>query len=201
MASELASLFETNYPSLFSVNDENPSDWEGLLNGMTALTNTVSNFIIPFVQPQFAMLTIFSNSAQAATIVNAIETQRAAQPLSFFTNVGDIFAIPSLSDASPYLNSSPVPQMTNGINDVAYEAIPSQLLPLLRADSIGSVVPASGQEVIQYTGDDNHAYAIQISPDLMHWTTLSTNCPVGGSFSITNGATAGQQFYRTVLVK
>lgn len=202
MASELASLFETNYASLFSVNDRNPNDWKGLLNGMAVLTNDLPDVVVRtgVLPPQFAILTISSNSTQAAAIANAIEAQRTMQPLSFFTNIGDIFAIPSLSDASPYLNVDAV-QVQNGINDIAYEAIPSQLLPLLRMDSIGSVTPASGYAVIQFTGDDNHVYAIQISADLIHWTMLSTHCPVGGSFTITNTGTASPEFYRTVLVK
>lgn len=196
MASCLASLFETNYPSLFSVDDTNATDWEELFNGMTVLTNDLRDVIVQtgFFPPQFAMLAISSNSTQAAVIANAIQTGQ------LYTNVGDIFAIPQISTASPYLNTDTV-QVQNGINDVAYEAIPSQLLPLLRVDSFGSVAPANGHAIIRFTGDDNHAYAVQISCDLIHWQTLSTNCPVGGSFSITNTIPASRQFYRSVLLQ
>jgi hypothetical protein len=196
MASFLASLFETNYPSLFSVDDENPNDWEGLLNGMTVLTNDLRDVVVQtgFFPPQFAMLTVSSNSTQAAVIANAVQTGQT------YASVGDIFAIPQLSDASPYLNTDNA-QVQNGITDAAYEAIPSQLLPLLRVDSYGSVAPASGQVVIRFTGDDNHAYAVQISCDLIHWKALSTNCPFGGSFSITNTFPASRQFYRAILVQ
>jgi hypothetical protein len=68
-------------------------------------------------------------------------------------------------------------------------------------DSIGSIVPANGRTVIQFTGDDNHAYAVQVSPDLKNWTTVSTNCPFGGSFAITNAGSANAQFYRTILLQ
>lgn len=203
MASFLASLFETDYPYLFSVNDPNPGDWENLMNGMTVLTNDLSNIVLGsgFVQQaQFASLIISSNSSQAATIANAIESARMAQPGQYFTNVGDIFAIPQLSDTSPYLNTNIV-QVQKGISDEAYEAIPSQLLPLLRVDSIGSIVPASGQVVIQFTGDDNHAYAVQVSSNLLNWTNISTNCPVQGTFSVTNAVTVCPRFYRTVFVQ
>ncbi len=71
-------------------------------------------------------------------------------------NKGDIFSVPQLSDASPYLNVDGQ-QLQHGISDAAYEAIPSQLLPLLRTDSIGSV-SNNGQMVIQFTGDDGHQF-------------------------------------------
>jgi hypothetical protein len=203
MASYLASLFETNYASLFSVNDANPADWEKLMNGMTVLSNNVSDVVVGsgfFRTPAFATFIVFSNSPQPVVMSTAIESARAAQPLQFFSNVGDIFAVPQLSDASPYLNTDAV-QTQKGITDEAYEAIPAQLLPLLRADSTGSIVPASGQRIIQFTGDDNHAYVAQVSCDLTHWTTISTNCPVNGTFTITNTATSSPQFYRTFLVR
>ncbi len=167
MASYLASLFETNYASLFSINDANAGDWENLMNGMTVLTNDRNDVVINsgFVTPQFATLIVSSNSSQADVMANAIEFVRSAQPLQLFTNAGDIFAIPQLSDASPYLHTDAV-QMQKGISEAAYEAIPAQLLPLLRADSIGSAATANGQRIIQFTGDDNHTYAVQVSCDL-----------------------------------
>jgi hypothetical protein len=201
MASLLASLFATNYASLFSVDDANANDWEGLLNGMTALTNDLPDNEVRFLPSlQLAPLAISSNSPQAAVIANAIESERQAQPGQNFTNVGDIFAVPQLSDASPFLNTN-INQLKNGLNDEALEAIPSQLLPLLRVDSIGSIVPVSGQAVVQFTGDDNHIYAIQVSCDLKSWATISTNCPINGTFSITNTGAAMRRFYRTFLVQ
>lgn len=201
MASYLASLFNTNnYASLFSVNSS-PAAWESLLNGMTVVSNDLPNTIIQNIPILgFEPYIISSNSPQATLIAGAIQPVQAAQPGQFFTNVGDIFAIPQLSTASPYLNVA-LGQLEHGLNDEAYEAIPQQLLPLLRVDSIGSVVPANGQTVIQFTGDDNHAYAVQVSPDLKNWTTIGTNCPVGGSFTITNAGTVNAQFYRTVLLQ
>jgi hypothetical protein len=202
MASYLASLFNTNsYASLFSVNSS-PVAWESLFNGMTAISNDLPDIKVQFVifPPQYTTFIISSNSPQAALMANAVQSEQLTQPGQYFTNVGDVFSIPQLSTASPYLDLDTV-QIQHGLNDEAFEAIPQQLLPLLRVDSIGSVVPANGQTVIQFTGDDNHAYAVQVSPDLMNWTTISTNCPFGGSFSITNTGTASAQFYRTVLLQ
>lgn len=196
----LASLFNTNNVSwLFSANDPNPADWENLLNGMTALTNDVNDFLLGFdPMAQFATLTISSNSSQAAEIANAIESTRVALPGQLFASPGEIFAVPQLSAQSPYLNVDPV-QIQAGLSDLAYEAIPDQLLPLLRIDSIGSMTAANGQIVIQFTGDDNHAYAVQVSTNLVNWTTVSTNCPVNGVFTFTNSVSANAEFYRTVL--
>lgn len=203
VASFLASLFSTNYASLFSVNDANPNDWENLLNGLTVLTNTLSNAAAGtgFVPPQFAALVVSSNSAQAAVISSAIESLLMAQPELFFTNVGDIFAIPQLSDASPYLNTSSSGQIANGISDEAYEAIPTQLLPLLRLDSIGSIASTSGHTIIHFTGDDNHAYEVQVSSNLLTWASISTNCPFNGSFAVTNSGTANARYYRSILLQ
>ena len=92
---------------------------------------------------------------------------------------------------------------TNQITDEAYETIPSQLLPLVRADSIGSVAPANGQMIIQFTGYDGHSYAIENSSDLVNWPSVATNYPVNGIFTFTNPPPidASPQFYRSVLLQ
>lgn len=200
IAGLLASLFNTNNESsLFSPNDPNPNDWENLLNGMTVLTNDLSGYILEFNGQEFTPVTISSNSTQAAEIANAIESTRMGLPRQVFTTPGDIFAVPQLSDESPYLNVD-AQQVQLGISEQAYEAIPDQLLPLLRVDSVGSMTAANGQVVIQFTGDVNHVYAVQASRDLVNWTSVSTNCPVNGIFTFTNNAAANTQFYRTVLL-
>ncbi|HTV40585.1 MAG TPA: hypothetical protein VMF08_08420 [Candidatus Sulfotelmatobacter sp.] len=200
MASLLASLFNTNNEALvFSVNDSNPYDWENLLNGMTVLTNDVPNQIVQQAGPEYATLTISSASSQAAEIASAIESARTALPGQVFATPGSAFAAPQLSVDSPYLDIDTL-QVEYGISDAAYEAIPDQLLPLLRVDSIGSMTTANGSVIIQFTGDDNYVYAIQSSPNLVNWTTIGTNCPVNGLITVTNAATAGTQFYRTVLL-
>jgi hypothetical protein len=202
IAGLLASLFNTNSEaSLFSPNDPNPRDWENLLNGMTILTNdAINDIVVAFDGPQFATLTISSASVQAAVIGNAIESTRSSLPGQLFNEPGSVFAVPQLSADSPYLNLDAA-EMDYGISDLAYEAIPDQLLALLRVDSIGSMTASNGRVVIQFTGDENHAYAVQSSPNLVNWTTLSTNCPVNGIFAFTNNVTANAQFYRTVLLR
>jgi len=128
---------------------------------------------------------------------NAIQSTRANQPGQFFRDIGDVLATPQLTEQSPFLN------LNSNISDEAYEMIPSQLLPLLRADSIGSVAFANGRSAIQFTGSDGHVYAIEVSPDLVHWTRISTNWPAGGVLNFTNSPAlnGNAQFYRSVLLQ
>jgi hypothetical protein len=204
LASLLASMFNTNdFRFLFSVNNPNPNAWQALLDGLTILTNDLPDSQIKFGLPQFGLLVISSNSPQALLIANAIQSARVGQPGQFFRDVGDILAVPQLTEQSPFLNWNDSVQVTNDISDEAYEIIPSQLLSLLRADSIGSIAPVNGQRVAQFTGYDGHAYAIEVSSDLINWVSISTNCPVNGMFGFTNSAApnANQQFYRSVLLQ
>ena len=201
----LASLFNTNnLASLISVNNPDPNAWRVTLNGMTVLTNISSDVQIrfPVFPPQLSALVISSNALQAAMIANAIQSARNSQPGQFFPDIGDILTIPQLTVVSPYLNVSSAIQITNGISDEAYEAIPSQLLPLLRTDSLGSVMTANGQRVIQFTGYDGHDYALEFSTNLVNWTSISTNSPAGGVLNFTNEPAPGGnvQFYRSVLL-
>jgi hypothetical protein len=206
LVSLLSSLLTTNSPgSLVSVNNSDPNAWLVLCNGLTVLTNTSPDITIhfpQFVPPQFATLVVSSNSPQASIIASTIESARINQPGQSFADIGDILAISQLAEQSPFLNVSSAIQRTNGISDQAYEAIPSQLLPLLRVDSVGSAVLANGQMVIQFSGSDGHAYAIEVSPDLVNWTRISTKWPVDGviNFAISPAFNAKAQFYRSVLL-
>jgi hypothetical protein len=191
LASLLASLFNTNnFTSLFRVNDPNPNDWQGLLNGLTALTNDNSE-----VNP----VLISSNSPQASVIADAIQSERALQPGQIFRDVGDVLATPQLAEQSPFINGA----NTNTFTDAACEIIPSQLLSLLRADSIGSIALMNSQPVVRFTGYDGHPYAIQVSSDLVNWTSISTNYPADGVIMFTSSGiqNANRQFYRSVLLQ
>jgi len=184
----LAAMFNTNsLSSLISVNDPNTNDWLDALNGLVAVTNsTPAEF-----------LDISSDSPQASAITSAIQAKRMSEPTGYFVNLGNILATPQLSVQSPYLNLS----NSNNITDEEYEAIPSQLLSLLRVDSIGSAAATSnGQVIFQFTGYDNESYFIESSPDMVNWTIVGTNSPVNGIITVTNtpSANAGALFYRTV---
>ena len=194
LAALLASLFNTNnLASELSVNDANPNDWQGSLNGLIAVTN---------IPDQFDSVLISSNSSQASAIANAVQSERAVQPGQFFGDIGGILATPQLTEQSPFLTPYFNSSLTNIIGDAAYEMIPSQLLSLLRTDSIGSATLMKGGPLGQFTGYDGHAYAIQTSPDLVNWVNISTNYPVNGVFNFTNSSVlnANQQFYRSVIL-
>ena len=196
LASLLASLLNTNdLQSVPSVNNPDPNAWLVLLNGLTAWTNTLPD--------QFDVVVISSNSPQASVLANAIQSARAGQPGQFFRDVGDILVIPQLTEQSPFLHWNDIVQQQIDISDEAYEIIPSQLLSLLRADSIGSIAPTSGQMQVQFTGYDGHAYAVEVSSDLRNWTSIITNSPVNGTFNfiISVPLNAGPQFYRSVLLQ
>jgi hypothetical protein len=203
-ASLLAYIMNTKpFQSLFPVNSPKPNAWFRVLNGLTALTNITLDNPITFggATAQFDTLVIRPHSPQTELIANAIESARAGQPGGVFHDVGDILVVPQLSDESPFLNWNDTAQQEHGITDEAYEIIPSQLLPLLRADSLGSFGFKHGHAVVQFTGYDDHAYAVEISPDLVNWTRIGTNCPSDGVFTITNSAAEGNWFFRSVLLR
>jgi hypothetical protein len=203
----LAALLNTNdLRSLLSINSSNPNAWLVLLDGLTALTNDLPDSLalrLGILPPHFAAIVISSNSIQASAVVDALQSARISRPGQYFRDIGDILAISQLTEQSPFLNVSDGVQITNGISDEAYEAIPSQMLSLLRTDSIGSVASLNGQIIVQFTGYDDHAYAVEVSSNLMDWTDLSTNYPSNGTFSFTNSAVLDgtPQFYRSILLQ
>jgi len=201
LAGLLMSLLNTNNPmQLFSVDDANAADWQNILNGFVVYSNsTPSLSLYPSMPVQFDTYVMAGNSPQASIIASSVVPN---QPNQEYQSIGDILAVPSLSVNSPWLNATNQYQAAYGINDVEYEAIPSQLLPLLRQDSIGALTPVNGGWNVQFSGADGYCYAVQTSTDLVHWTTISTNQPVQGTFTVpvasTNSSTG--QYFRTVLL-
>ena len=191
LASLLVSLLNTNDPrTLRSVNQTSTASWCGLLDGMTVLTNTGAG--------QFTPILMSSNSPQAATIAAALNAMRSSQTGQRFNAPSDILATPELSTASPWLDlSSPT-----DLSDEAYEAIPSQLLPLLRPDSIGSASQSGGALQVQFSGSDGYAYAVQSSSNLLCWTSISTNYPANGFFNFADTPPPGspRRYYRSLLL-
>jgi len=192
----LNSLISTNdLRQLLSVNNPDTNAWLGIMDGFTVLTNDAS-------LAQLYPVILASNSPQAGFIVSQITQKRAMEPAGYYQNVGDILAVPELTDASPWLETNSWFQVNaGGVSDEDLEKIPSQLLPLLRADSIGSVAFGNGQLLVQFTGDDNYSYVLEMSSNLVDWIDLSTNIPVNGAFDLSVGTAtgAGQRYYRSIL--
>ena len=206
LAGLLISLLNTNDATqLVSVNDPNIADWLNVLNGLTVYSNSVA---YPFpsytTAPQFVTYVIASNSPQTLVVANSIAQVRAAQPNQLFYFIGDILATIELTENSPWLNTNSSSRIFNqlqyGITDAAYEAIPAQLLPLLRPDSIGAISPTNGGWSLQFSGSDDYAYALQTSTNLVNWNTVSTNYPVQGRFCASPLQNSSARFYRTVLL-
>jgi hypothetical protein len=200
LVSLVVSLLSTNDPrNLASVNQPGVPAWCGLLDGMTVLTNNMTDDQIP--PPQFASVVMQSNSPQAAIIATALNVMRSSQPGQRFHDIGDILATPELSINSPWLNTSDYYQGIFGLTDEAYEALPSQLLLLLRPDSIGAVSQNGGTVQVQFSGADGYAYVVQTSSNLLDWAAVSTNYPANGSFNFVDTPPPGypRRFYRSVL--
>jgi hypothetical protein len=202
LADLIAPLINTNHPNqLLSVNNPNTDAWLGMLHGLSVLTNSSSDGqLLLNSLPQFDPLVVSSNSPQAGNVVASVFATRASQPDGVFRELGDLLGSPALSAASPWLNQSSSIQIQRGISDEAYERIPAQLLSLVRADSIGAISQNAGGCRIQFTGVDNHSYALEGSTNLMNWFSVSTNYPTNGVFAFTNPPAATSQFYRSRLL-
>jgi hypothetical protein len=62
---------------------------------------------------------------------------------------------------------------------------------------LGSGKISGGQFSFSYTANPGLTYIVQVSSNLVNWTTLATNVPSTSPVSITNAAApAGRQFYR-----
>jgi hypothetical protein len=155
LVSLLASLLNTNKPrALLSVNQLNLAAFSSTFsNGITVLTNVAPSSLVPLLMD--------SNSPQTAVILDGINPLRLQQPGQYFHDVGDILAAPELTVNSPWLNLN-----GNGITDLAYESIPSQILASLRIDSVGTLSQSNGQLQLQFTGLDGLPYELQASTNL-----------------------------------
>jgi hypothetical protein len=70
-------------------------------------------------------------------LVNGINALRANPyyfPAGTFTKLGDILAVPELSDQSIFLNRSTTLAQTRSLTDAAYEWLPQQTMALLHLD-------------------------------------------------------------------
>jgi len=189
LVSLLNNFFNPNAPQqLATPNQTSIQSWEALLDGMTVLTNVS--------QTELDALTMSSNSPQAAIITQAILDNRDSQPGQLFGDVGDLLVTPELSMDSPWLSSINTAPLT----DEAVELIPSQLLPLLRPDSIGSAFLKLAPGQVQFTGMDGYAYCVQVSSNLLDWTSISTNTPARGVFDFVVPSGGPAQFFRSKLI-
>jgi len=199
-----ASLVHTNDPHhLVSINEPDTNVWLAALDSIVALTNSMPDeMLYLYDDPQFDVVTMTSNSPQAAILAEGIRTVRAGQPNQRFNSLGALLAVSELSAASPWLNQSTDVQLQRGISDEAYEKIPTQLLLRVRPDSVGSIIETGGTVKIQFTGFDDYSYAVEASSNLVNWLPFGTNYPTNGVFEFTEpiAVESDRRFYRSVLL-
>jgi hypothetical protein len=181
--------------TLLPINNTDTNAWAARLDGLIALTNAAVGELDP--------ITINSNSPQAGVMAQAIQAARGNQ---LFRDVGDVLATRELSVGSPFLYTNGMSSFgltglkANGITDEALEKIPTELLPLLRADSFGQIAPGDSEVHLSFSGYDGHAYVIETSSNFVDWTVISTNFSSDGNFVITNTVSSDQQYFRSVLL-
>ncbi len=202
LLSALASLINTNSPrNPLSANNLDLVQWAAAdPNGFTVLTNPNPAISLTGPFPSLTPLSIGADAPQLPGIIAAIIQTRAQQPTGWFSDPADIFATPELSLQSPWLDlTGRQPQW--GLTDAAYEAIPAQLLTVLRPDSIGSLRPDLGSLQVEFTGVDGFSYAMQSSTDLRNWITLAMLVATNGrvQWPAAGLSGPGQIFFRSVL--
>ncbi|MDB6020412.1 MAG: hypothetical protein JWQ04_269 [Pedosphaera sp.] len=185
-------LHPVNPRQLYSINETDPNAWASVFQGMTVLTNTSAG-LVPLV------IDANANSNALGLIAAGINAQRGNVPGLLYTNLDQILAVPQLSVASPFLNGVVA---TNFLTDAAYESIPAQLLPLLRLDSVGSIVNSGGVAQLQFTGVDGYNYNVQASTNLQDWFFIAKHQHTTNGvfiFSDRGALNFARRYYRTVL--
>jgi hypothetical protein len=155
---------------------------------------------IAWEPPHFETNTILSGSSQIATIANGIERARSLQPGQYFASVAAFLIVPELSSASPFLNLQDSEQLNWGLNDEAYEAIPSQLLSRVRADPVARVARRANGFELRFTAFDGYAYRVEGSVDGAVWNIVSEpHYSTNGTFTLQVPASETMRFFRAVL--
>jgi hypothetical protein len=187
-----------------SVNSIEIGAWSSTLAGLTVLSNSLSPVMVGINRvPEYDTFTIgVDNSNQVATIVNGINRTRSGQAGGYFAEVASLLGTPELSIASPWLNVSNQNTYRYGVGDEAYEALPSQLLGLVRADPVAQITRTASHVRIDFTACEPGTYAVQVSPDLLYWSDIPGNHNASnGTFSATLSAAAAKGFFRARLVE
>ena len=132
-----------------SVNQSEIASWSAVLSGVLVLSNNMPSGALGIsnVVPQFQDLFIEPSSAQLRQIVDGINQARLRRRTQVFEQTGDILSVPELTVRSPFLDQSSGLQQQYGLNDMAYERIPQQILSLLKLDEPRYVVYAYGQSL------------------------------------------------------
>jgi hypothetical protein len=144
------------------VNQTNLAAWSAVFSGMVALTNSSSEgALLAGLPGQFSPLVIQPaglydpyNTNTWSPLVRMVDgINRTRANTNYFVNgtfnhLGDILAVPELTDASPFLNLAPGSfAAQRGISDAAYEWLPQQAMSLLQLGKPRFVIYAYGQSL------------------------------------------------------
>jgi hypothetical protein len=116
-----------------SVNETNSAPWYGVLGGVTVPTAGVG---LETIDPTTTNIDYILNSP------NGLNATRNTQPNNAFHHLGTILESPTLSIASPFLGTN-----ANFLPDEAVEAIPQQVLGLLKVGYPQFVIYGFGQSL------------------------------------------------------
>ena len=149
---------------LLSVNQSGLAAWSAVLSGVTVQTNLADDAILNrdlsgLQSPSYQSLTIQpgglgalpsspSGDSPLATLINGpqgINGVRRFLPNGKFRHLGEVLAAPALTILSPFLASDETVSYQSGIDDMAYERIPQQVMSLLKADEPRVTIYAYGQ--------------------------------------------------------
>lgn len=200
LAGLLATLFSTNdVRALTSINTTNFNAWNAVLAGLTVVTNDLETPAIG-EPPHFETNTMTFGSSQVSTIVSGIDRTRTSQSGQYFPDLASFLGIYELSTASPFLNLEDPEQVFWGLNDEAYEMIPSQLLSRVRADPVARVARRADGLEVRFTVFDGYAYRVEGSVDGTAWNTVSEpHYSTNGTFIVQVPASETMRFFRAVL--
>jgi hypothetical protein len=133
-----------------SINQTNFAAWSAVLSGITTRSNMMPQTIPSGPIPEsYETLVIEPGSPQLLFIYDGIQKIRDQYQDKTFRRLGDILAVPQLSQVSPFLetNNVNVPYPDYGISDTTMEWIPQQILSLLKVGDPRYVVYAYGQSL------------------------------------------------------
>jgi hypothetical protein len=150
-----------------SINQTNLAAWSAVLSGVIALTNNVdangapitdaNGNLVPaplIIQPA-GIYDAFNSTTWTPLVwlVKAINDARTNATRQVFSHLGDLLAVPQLTVASPFLNTTVPPTDPNyALNDAAIERLPQQIAGLLKADPVPRFVIYSYGQTLKPEG-------------------------------------------------
>jgi hypothetical protein len=131
-----------------SINQTNFAAWSAVLGGVMTLSNVLPTQTS--MPDAYESVVIEPGSPQLLAIYEDIQKVRDQFPDKTFRRLGDILAVPRLSQISPFIDTNSVsgmPYPDYGINDTCMERIPQQILSLLKVGDPRYVIYAYGQSL------------------------------------------------------